>query len=445
MLRVSALAPLLLTLAAAVAAAAAAPDLRQLQVELYELSETLRWSGTAHGTYAPVEPAARAAHSTLTAMASRDPKAIPQADDFADALARLVAESHYLTELSRPRTYKPGASDTIMFLTGSVNEWHYTINLMGANLRKESSYRAPRPGRSTAKGISRATAPGTEFRDRDDAPTMVVLPTGSYTAGSDQEEQDHWDVPHNRRQYELPHRLVRIATPLAFSRTEVTVQQFETFLRDTDYPMRGGARWWDPADPGAMVFNADLNYSNPGFPQEPDYPVVAITRQEAQAYAKWLSIVTGQTYRLPTEDEWEFAARGGSNDSFFWGHDLDHVNLYANSYDQSARHDNKFTWAATNVTDGFGYTAPVASFQPNGFGLYDVTANAREFMADTWVPDLSDAANDGSVHLGPAPFPVVRGGSWNYQPQNLRINYRSAYFSSEVATNMFGIRLVREL
>ncbi|KAL3956584.1 hypothetical protein ACCO45_009430 [Purpureocillium lilacinum] len=430
MLRVSALA--LLT-ALGVAGAAAAPDIRQLEAELYELSETLRWNGTTHATYAHVEPAARAVHSTLSSIAARDPGAVPRAADFADAMARLVAESHYLTELSRPRDYKPGTLDTVMFLTGSVNEWHYALS--GAAARTQHS-----------QGISKQTKPGTEFRDHDAGPTMVVIPTGTYTAGSDEEEQEHWQVPKERRQYELPHRQVHISTPLAFSRTEVTVKQFEDFLRDTDYEPRGGARWWDPSDPSAMVFNPALDWSDPGFPQTPDSPVVAITRQDAKAYARWLSVITGETYRLPSEDEWEWAARGGSNDSFFWGHDLDHVDLYANSYDQTAALDNKFTWAATNVTDGFGYTAPVASFRPNGFGLYDVTANAREFMADSWVPDLARSANNGSVHPDPvAPFPVVRGGAWNYQPQNLRINYRSAYFSSEVATNMFGIRLVREL
>ncbi|UNI22449.1 Formylglycine-generating enzyme [Purpureocillium takamizusanense] len=444
MMRVSALA--LLTLSVAGSAVAAAPDIRQLEAQLYQLSETLRWNGTTHATYAHVEPAARAAHSTLAAIAGSDPEAVPQAALFADALARLVAESHYLTELSRARDYQAGVLDSAMFLIGSVNEWHYTVNLMGDKLRQPSSYREPPPGRSKAGDISKATKPGTEFCDHDAGPTMVVIPTGTYTAGSDHEEQEHWKVPVNRRQYELPHRQVHIATPLAFSRTEITVRQFEAFLRDTDYEPRGGARWWDPADPGAMVFNPSLGWSDPGFPQTPDSPVVAVTRQDAKAYARWLSVITGQTYRLPSEDEWEWAARGGSNDSFFWGHDLDHVNLYANSYDQTARAANNFTWVATNVTDGFPYTAPVASFRPNAFGLYDVTANAREFMADSWVPDLARSPNNGSVHPDPvAPFPVVRGGAWNYQPQNLRLNYRTAYFSSEVATNMFGIRLVREL
>ncbi|PFH61130.1 hypothetical protein XA68_18137 [Ophiocordyceps unilateralis] len=422
----------------------------QLQMKLSELSESLRWSGTTHSTYAPIEPAARAAHSILVSLAATDAKAVPRAQEFIDTLSRLVAESHHLAELSRPRTYKAGFLDSATFLTGSVNEWHHTIRLMMANLTQPSSYRPPQP-RSKMAGdskVDQSTKPGTEFRDWDQGPTMVVIPTGSYTAGSSDAELKEWRVPADRQPYEQPQRRVHIAKPLAFSRTEVELSQFEAFVQETKYQPRGGARWWNPDDPTVMVFNPHLDFRNPGFPQQANYPVVAITRQDAWAYTNWLSVVTGHKYRLPTEEEWEWAARGGTNTTFFWGNDrhVELANLYANTYDQTSQKANRFQWPAANVTDGYAYTAPVASFRPNGFGLYDMTANAREFMADSWVPFLgSVAANDGSVHTGPAPFPVLRGAAWDYTPRNLRINYRNAYFSSEVATNMFGIRLVREL
>ncbi|OAA53185.1 Sulphatase-modifying factor [Cordyceps fumosorosea ARSEF 2679] len=332
-----------------------------------------------------------------------------------------------------------------MFLTGSVDEWRFTINEINKKLELPSTYRAPQPGRSIARGINCQSAPGTEFRDAVQGPVMVVIPKGTFTAGSTPQEQQLWKVPQNRRNFELPQRKVSITTPLAFGKTEVTVNQFDTFVRESHYQLRGGARWWNPDNSTAMVFNEDLNYTNPGFTQTSDSPVVAIRRQDAEAYASWLSTMTGATYRLPTEDEWEWAARGGTQDVFFWGDAIEQVISYANSYDKMSLRVNRFHWNSTPADDGFAWTAPVASFQPNNFGLHDVTANAREFCADTWIQDLSGSANDGSVHNGTAPFPVVRGGAWNYQPQNLRINYRSAYFSSEVATNMFGFRLVREL
>lgn len=434
----------------AAAAASALPGIGQIQTKLSELSESLRWYGTTHSTYAGIEPAARTAHSALVSLAAVNPEAVPRAGEFIETLGRLVTESHYLAELSRSRNYTAGFLDSAVFLTGSVNEWHHTIGIMSANLARPSSYRAPRPRSKVGGGsnVTKSTKPGTKFRDWSEGPTMVVIPTGSYTAGSSDEEIKNWRVPADRRGYEQPQRRVHITKPLAFSRTEVEVAQFEAFVRETNYKPRGGARWWDPADRTVMVFNPHLDFRNPGFPQTPDSPVVAITRQDAWAYARWLSTVTGHTYRLPTEEEWEWAARGGTNTIFFWGDDprVEYANLYANTYDQTSRNTNNFQWPALNVTDGYAYTAPVASFRPNGYGLYDMTANAREFMADSWVPFLGPVAkNDGSVHVGPAPFPVVRGAAWNYTPSHLCINYRNAYFSSEVATNMFGIRLVRDL
>lgn len=436
---------LLLISLVGIAAAHKSPRLRQLRAQLNLLANTLQWNGTTQATYAPIETAVLSAYSTLTLLAYENPNAIPQAAKFSEVLKRLISESHYLVELSAAADYEPGVLDTVMFLTGSVDEWQVAISTISKNLELPSSYRAARPGQSTARGIGRTTGPGIEFRDVDAGPVMVVVPTGTFTAGSTVDEQDRWQVPANRRDFELPQREVQIATPLAFGKTEVTVAEFDTFVRATSYQPRGGARWWNPANSTSMRFNPNLNYTNPGFPQTPDSPVVAITRQDAVAYAGWLSTITGATYRLPTEDEWEWAARGGSNDTFFWGNDIVQVALYANSHDNTSKQVNEFPWQNTPVTDGFAWTAPVASFQPNGFGLYDVTGNAREFCADTWVRDLSYAARDGQAHNGVAPFPVLRGGAWNYQPQNLRINYRNAYFSSEVATNMFGFRLVREL
>ncbi|KJZ76617.1 hypothetical protein HIM_03953 [Hirsutella minnesotensis 3608] len=144
---------------------------------------------------------------------------------------------------------------------------------------------------------------------------------------------------------------------------------------------------------------------------------------------------TRELYRAPTSS------------STHWGDDphAQLAGLYANTYDQTAAKVNGFQWPPTKITDGFAYTAPAASFRPNNFDLYDMLSNAREFMADTWIGFLGASANDESVPKGPAPFPVVRGGAWNYSCRHLRINYRDPYYSSEVASNMFGIRLVREL
>lgn len=433
-----------------------AAAVRQLRAHLGALADTLHWdaNGTL-ATYGPVERAARDACAALAAAQRDAPGAVPQADDFALRLGRLVAESGYLAALAATPGYAPEVLDSPMFLTGSVDEWRFAVARMAADAARPSRYREPEPepgwgrGRGSGAGlapVSAASPPGTVFRDVAGAPAMVVLPTGSYTSGATAAEHERWDVPAARRDFELPRRRVTIARPLAMGRTEVTVGQFDAFVRASGWEPRGGARWWDPLDGGRhMVFNAALGYRNPGFPQGADSPVVAVTRRDAEAYARWLSARARARYRLPSEDEWEWAARAGSRDAFFWGPDLAPAPRFANTFDLDAKRVNGFAWACVAAHDGFPHTAPVASFAPNAFGLYDVTGNAREFMADTWLRNLTGAARDGSVHDGPAPFPVVRGGAWNYQPQNLRISYRSAYLSSEVATNMFGFRLVREL
>lgn len=437
---------LALSAAGGIVSASPAFTINHLRDDLRSLADSLRWNNGTHATYVPIEHAVLKAHSTLSSLAKQNPHAIPRALEFSETLSRLMTESRYFVELSTPKNYNQSFLDSTMFLTGAVDEWRFTINHMSDKLEQPSRYRSPKPGHKTAIGISKNTSPGTELRDHHLSPRMVVIPTGCFTAGSCQEELDHWKVPQNTRDFELPRRKVCISIPLAFGRNEITVSEFDTFVKTTGYEIRGGARWWIKlAGSAQMVFNPDLNYLNPGFPQTPNSPVVAIRWQDAKAYADWLSVITGATYRLATEDEWEWAARGGSNDTFFWGHDLNQANVYANTYDTTSQHANNFVWPPVPVTDGFPYTSPVGSFKPNGFGLYDVTGNAREYVADNWVANLGNAANDGSVHKGTVPFRVVRGGAWNYQPRNYRINYRDGYCSSEVATYMFGFRLAREL
>lgn len=410
---------------------------------LERLEKALTWTQDAGTTYAAVAPRAQQALKALERQIRLAPESVPDSDTYLEALDRLVTESTYLAERTGAPDFEYGVLDSEMFLKGSVAEWQHAIRTMNERLNDA----APTAGTyvGTLASISAESDPGTVFADRIDAPSMVVIPAGSYLAGSTDAEHASWDVPEARRDFELPQREVTINYQYAVSQTEVTVDQFQAFVDDTGYRVRGGARWWDPADPSAMIFNPELDYTNPGFEQTGNSPVVALTREDAQAYVDWLTETTGESYRLPTEDEWEWAARGGADTTFFWGNDLSQVSLYANSYDLTSFEANRFGWDNTGVVDGYEFTSPVASFAPNGFGLYDVTGNAREFTADNWVRDLSDASNDGSAHNGEVPFPVLRGGAWNYQPQNLRLDYRSAYFSSETATNMFGFRVVRDL
>lgn len=423
---------------------AQSPALDGVRASLQVLADSLTFQGNIHDTYAPVlENAADAFH----AMALVTDHSIPgsRAEYVRSSLERLLVECQYWVGQSSDPNYIPGALEADDYLTANVAEWQFAIKSHIAHLQEELcdiTYRQPTPAHIE---VAYDSPPGTVFADNPKLPEMVIVPPGSYVAGSDPEEHILWNVEENKRHFEYPKRQVTIQKPLAFSKTEITVRHFKRFLDHTCYKPRGGARWWDPEAVDNFVFNGNLTWDAPGFPQTLEHPVVAVTRYDAQAYADWVSIVTGAVYRLPTEDEWEWAARGGATTTFFWGDTLDLASEYANTYDNTSAAMNKFRWPSNNQDDGYAWTAPVASFKPNAFGLFDMTANAREFMVDDWQEDLTTSRNNGSVHIGPAPFVTVRGGAWNYNPKNLRLNYRSGYTSSEVATNMFGIRLVREL
>jgi len=173
----------------------------------------------------------------------------------------------------------------------------------------------------------------------------------------------------------------------------------------------------------------------------------------AKAYAAWLSKQTGQTYRLPSEVEWEYAARAGTSTArFFSEGDSDERSLvslacdYANVYDASAARDLAFPIPYARCSDGHTYTAPVASYRPNAFDLYDLLGNVRE-----WTEDCYTASNEGRpddarawVWAGGCEQRVVRGGSYASRPSHARAAAREAELEGLRQADL-GFRLVREM
>ncbi|WP_167977428.1 formylglycine-generating enzyme family protein [Lentzea indica] len=426
-----------------------------LEASLTRLQNELTWRGSADATYPPIDEAVDTVLADLLRVRSERPSAVPRAGAFNEQLERLAAEADYWVRVSSDPGYTPSVLDTPSLMRASLAEWSTEIGEVLRHLRSPDPLRKPvRPAVPGGAEVGVTTPAGTVFADAKEptAMNMVVVPPGSYTAGAMAEEQEAFGVPVVRRHFELPQLQVTVGKAIAVGQKEVTVAQFQQFVKETGYEPAQGMRTWLPNQQSSMDFRPELNHLDPGFPQTDDHPVVGITKNDAEAFAAWLSKRTGKTYRLPTEGEWEYAARAGSQTPFFWGDQLADAGRYANTYDEDAYTTNHFwvagsssEWPHVGVRDGFAYTAPVGSFKPNAFGLYDVTGNAREFVADTWVDSLEGATADASVRHGEAPFVVVRGGAWNYQPQNLRIAYRSGYLSSETRVNMFGFRLVREL
>jgi formylglycine-generating enzyme required for sulfatase activity len=160
---------------------------------------------------------------------------------------------------------------------------------------------------------------GQIFRDCDQCPEMVVVPAGNFMMGSPKTEVGRFDP-------EGPQHPVTIATSFALGKYEVTVAEFKDFVQVTGYqteaernPDQGLAVWDEKKD--KWVWSKGQSWRSPGFAQDDRHPVVGVSWNDAQAYVEWLAKRTGQAYRLPSEAEWEYAARAGTTTARFWGND----------------------------------------------------------------------------------------------------------------------------
>ncbi len=172
-------------------------------------------------------------------------------------------------------------------------------------------------------------------------------------------------------------------------------------------------------------------------------PVVNVSWFDAVNFAKWLSKKTGQNFRLPTEAEWEYAARGGTKTSRFWGNDPEDACLYANVADLTAKKRWQ-TWIVHNCEDNFIASAPVGSFKPNGFGIFDMLGNVWE-----WVQDVYDSVayskhpRNNPVYEVPGEYRVMRGGCWSNGPLGVRSSHRVA-LTPKFGHQSLGFRLVKD-
>jgi formylglycine-generating enzyme required for sulfatase activity/serine/threonine protein kinase len=209
--------------------------------------------------------------------------------------------------------------------------------------------------------------------------------------------------------------------PFRMELTEVTVAQFRQFVERAHY---GNPRWQNY--PCESLGGRLPEWDNPGYAQDDDFPVVCVSRADARAYAAWLSRVTGSPYRLPTEAEWEYAARGGSTTAYWWGNSFQPV--YASCADCPPKQ------GTTNPDE-------VRSRPANGFGLFDTAGNVREWSCSAAIG--TDAAhrcaakNDGGAA-------VLLGGSWRENMDALRSDHR-AVVDPDHRDTWTGFRLALEI
>ena len=295
--------------------------------------------------------------------------------------------------------------------------------------------------------------------------TFVAIPAGAFQMGSDESAEtlarDYPQYPKDRFTQlfdEAPVHTVRITRPFYLERTEVTVGQFRRFIEASGYVPEseadgtGGYGYnaaYDPdkSERGDAFEGRDRRYSwrNPGFAQTDDHPVVNISWNDATALARWLTQQEGHVYRLPTEAEWEYACRAGTRTRYQNGDDPAGMADVGNGFDaDTAPLWPKWHAFATPRHDGNTFTAPVASYAPNAFGLYDMHGNAWEWVSD-WYGEDYYAQSPTDDPTGPASgnVRVRRGGSWHTWALYTRSSYRN-WNTQETRYPLVGLRLVRE-
>jgi formylglycine-generating enzyme required for sulfatase activity len=234
---------------------------------------------------------------------------------------------------------------------------------------------------------------------------------------------------------ELPAHRVRITEPFYLGTYEVTLGQFLMFYHGAGYKCeceKDGKGGWGYVDE-TFLYIFDVHFEQyPRFVpwswgfrgQTYSHPVVNVTWNDAAAFCEWLSRKEGKTYRLPTEAEWEYACRAGTQTRYYNGNDPEQVTLVGNVKDATAQ--SKFANSkASKSADGYEFTAPVGRFKPNAFGLYDMHGNVREWCLDKHEPKhLGQAPANDPQGSDSGPYYMTRGGSWHLPPASCRSGSR---------------------
>jgi len=312
---------------------------------------------------------------------------------------------------------------------------------------------------------------------------FIRIPPGEYKRGfegGDYEHQFYLDHLYSTKPSfgrEQPAHQVELTKPFDLATTEVTVGQFAQFVQATGYKTDaekgGGALGFKPDEKDYVdryAFDPAITWKSPGFDQTADDPVVAVSWRDAKAFCEWLSKAEGVRYRLPSEAEWEYACRAGTDSYYSWGNQPDKAYAHANvadgalatAYPGMVKYQRAVKLGA-NEGDGFVFTAPVKSRKPNPWGLYDMHGNVWEWCEDRWQDSRYGAQMKGLSREEKRDFKTVdplfleetdqheygdwrliRGGAWNCAPANTRSSIRT-YQEAGDAAIYTGFRIVREV
>lgn len=291
-----------------------------------------------------------------------------------------------------------------------------------------------------------AQTAGETFSDCDDCPQMVVISTGSFEMGT---PLGAYEV--HEESGEGPPINVTIRRAFALGKTEVTIGQFKAFTKATGYEPETGCTSWDEG----WTPDPEGSWQKPGQPRRPrdKHPVSCVSFADASAYVSWLAEATEKPYRLPSESEWEFAARAGTTWPRPWGanNSFEGVSIsltceHGNVYDVDSQKVFTLPWPYARCRDGFADVAPVASFQASAYGLHDMIGNMWEWTADCFTASYWGRPPDERAWVweGGCERRVIRGGSWISRPANSRPARREDA-PAEGRGNDLGFRVARDL
>ena len=250
--------------------------------------------------------------------------------------------------------------------------------------------------------------PLSTFKDCDQCPEMVVIPVGSFIMGSPEDEPQ-------RGSREGPQHQVRFAKPFAIGKYEVSFDEWDACVA------AGGCNGYEPGDRGWGRGRM---------------PVILVSFDHAKAYVTWLSELTGKRYRLPSEAEWEYAARAGTTSPLSTG---------ATITTDEANFNGNYTYNGSDKGVFRQRTTPVGSYSSNAFGLHDIHGNLYEYVEDCWHESYEGAPDDGSPRVSDScDKRTQRDGSWKSRPPFIRSAVR-AWVSPIYPRDTFGIRVAREL
>lgn len=305
------------------------------------------------------------------------------------------------------------------------------------------------PAQATEPRQADALVPGLIFSDRLKSgfygPELVVIPAGQFMLGAVKADKAA------EASRERPAHSVAIGQPFALSRSEITVLQFREFVTRSGYrteaEIRGSSEVFDLAG-GKLIKRPGMNwrFDHIGQPSGDGYPVVHVSFEDAQAYVRWLSGRTGKSYRLPTEAQWEYALRAGSDSLYPWGGKLKELRK-GNLTGERDAFPTKRKWgnAIKGYADGYWGLAPVRQYSSEGFGTFDMLGNVSEWVEDCWHENYRRAPANGEAWVNPGcKKRVVRGSAWLSSAEQSRASFRMP-MDADAGNARLGFRVIRDL